>query len=85
MVIVPLVETPVRGTITHLGGVWRVPRLARHTRVPDWTRKFRTRRYTMEKLLIAMAIVSVTVLAGLSIAQAAMATPQFHFLVGALR
>ena len=39
----------------------------------------------MEKLLVAMAIVSVTVLAGLSIAQVVMAMPQFHFLVGALR
>ena len=39
---------------------------------------------TMEKLLIALSVVVVAMLMGLWIAQAAMATPQFQLLVGAL-
>ena len=38
----------------------------------------------MEKLLIALSVVVVAMLMGLWIAQAAMATPQFQLLVGAL-
>ena len=39
----------------------------------------------MDKLLVAVAVVVIVIMTGLSIAQAVMATPQFQQLAGAFK